>query len=126
MLLIEFILCATFACAYLTQALRFDGSSGPWPSHTLVVRVNHVEDRPIDRPVDLFDRFRRLFGAYIVNDNVWTVNPLRIPVWECGFCLSFWVSLIICVPYLAVFMYPLWLFPLVVLMVAQASQLVMR
>ena len=51
------------------------------------------------RYVDFFDRFRALFGVYereaAVEEDVdeyWYINKKRSGVWECPFCLSFWVA----------------------------------
>jgi hypothetical protein len=127
MLLLELSVLLVFACAYITKALVFDIEGGPiglWSTPDEVVKWQTADDA-FERPVNFFDRVRYIFGVYKIEKNMWFVNPLRMAVFECSFCLSFWISVVLTVPALLVFGYPLWLAPLMVFAVAGAAQKVM-
>lgn len=103
-----------FSLAYLVRVLLFDGSTQPFEN-----KVNYVEDGVGNGagtyPVGLFDRFRRCFGAYKVEDangvKVWKPT-VRMDLWRCPKCLSFWVSFVASAPF-TFLMTDWYLFPVV-------------
>lgn len=82
----------TPALAYLLRVLLFEAETrGPFESKTDFVLVNGV----VVRPVNLFDRIRRLFGTYRVSKSdglgKWDIYVPRMLLWLCPKCLSFWL-----------------------------------
>ena len=125
MLLLELGIFLTFATAYVTSCLVFEEKSEPWESAEEVVKWQEADGNH-EKPVSAFDQVRRLFGAYKLEGKVWFVNPLRMALWRCNFCLSFWIALVLTVPALLVAGYSIWLVPLMVLAVAGAAQVAMK
>jgi hypothetical protein len=85
--------------AYLVRILLF-GSNGPFED----VQKFVVDNGTHEGSVHLFDRIRRLFGAYQIEDTgegtfVWRTTP-RVGVFRCPKCLSFWVSFLVSVPFI--------------------------
>lgn len=88
-------LLATLSVAYLTRVLLFDAhGTGPFPSAESKIVV---DEGPV-RAVHLFDRVRRVLGAYEIVDSLWFVRSKRMEVWECPKCLSFWMAFVGAVP----------------------------
>jgi hypothetical protein len=90
-----------FAVYYLTMILLFDIEDiGPFPSKKAYVQQANVGEKE----VDLFDRFRYLFGMYRIEKDsagmsVWHVRPYAALVWVCPTCLCFWVANVIGIAY---------------------------
>lgn len=85
--------------AYLIQVLLLverESHEGPFRSEEKRVRF---PDSDHTQQVALFDWVRRLFGAYIVDGNYWTVHPVRSQRWTCSVCLSFWTAFVFSIPY---------------------------
>lgn len=82
------------ASAYILRIMLFDPQM-PGPFESQIAFVLGSDLRPA-RPVNLFDRIRRLFGAYTVSgDNelkFWLPWEPRMSVWRCPKCLAFYVS----------------------------------
>lgn len=115
-----YILCVT-SVAYLTRVFLFDGSTGPFESNTKVV----VEDGTYEGFVDLWDRVRQIFGVYRVEDagngiENWHTT-IRVELWKCPKCLSFWVSFLASVPF-TLFIHEYALFPIVHLSITFMAQ----
>lgn len=96
-----------FSVYYITHILLFsEADHGPLRSKTQRLQIVDTENRQLkSRPVHLFDWFRRLFGAYVIERNaerelIW--RPKHIAVWICPICLSFWIA---CVLTVLVFIY---------------------
>lgn len=97
--MIELYVGCVLAAAYIVRVLLFDGSTGPFESNTeLIVDNGTSADR-----VDLWDRIRRLFGVYSIQDaeNGYTEwhTTVRADLWRCPKCLSFWLTLFVSVPF---------------------------
>ena len=96
---LDFLLAFTLALAYFTKIFLFNlNASGPFESRMFV-----RDNGEIGHPVNVFDRVRRLVGAYrITTENgivFWDVYEPRMAVWRCPTCLSFWVSFVGSVSY---------------------------
>ncbi len=86
------------ACAYVTRSLLLTekfGHEGPFKAKNQFVAF--PDSGHIQR-VCLFDRLRRLFGVYTVENRgdgnrYWVVNEDKSERWTCPFCLSFWTAL---------------------------------
>ena len=101
---------AVLGTAYMVRVMLFDMESrGPWESTTRFVRSMDMYGSALTRPVNFFDRIRRLAGAYRVTTDssgtvFWDVRADRVLVWQCPKCLTFWlclpttVLLIVCTP----------------------------
>jgi hypothetical protein len=92
--LISVIVVSSFGAAYILRILLFDlHAPGPFESISAFV----TGDTGTTRSINLFDRFRRLFGAYRVTERsglrLWAVWEPRMQVWYCPKCLSFYSSL---------------------------------
>jgi hypothetical protein len=86
-------LVVTLALAYIVKVMLLEEKEdheGPWPS--AVKKVYFQKAEHIQR-VALFDYIRRIFGAYHVSGDLWTVNEGRAEVWTCPTCLSFWLAM---------------------------------
>lgn len=110
-----YVLCCATA-AYIVRVLLFDESTGPWES-TVAVVYDRVDDGLYRYSVSLWDRVRRLFGAYRVEDtenglHIWHTT-VRIALWKCPKCLSFWVTFLVSGPFIFIAHSPFWLFPVV-------------
>ena len=102
MSVVEFIInffLSTFAVAYITHVIRFRAVNGGlqlFLKNVSVVSYRRDEEFGIIkdvRPVGLWDIFRRVFGAYEIEDkNTWVFNTY---FWECPYCLAFWVTLLV-------------------------------
>lgn len=129
--LLTYFLLACFSSFYLVSIFLWSesGENGPFPDKTRsIIRVRKMLEDSISEyrvRVVLFDWVRRFFGLYDVlkytdehgvKTETWLVREERIPVWLCPRCLSFWVSLIVCTPY--IFIVPLWVFPIFVIAVS--------
>lgn len=118
---------AAFALAYLVKVLMLEEKEdheGPWPA--LFGRVYFPESEHLQR-VALFDRIRRIFGVYIIEDNLWTVNEARAELWTCPVCLSFWVALPISA--LLLLSEPFWQSPFLLILpfaLSSASRLIVK
>lgn len=82
-----------FAAAYITRVMLYDPDAlQPFTNMTAWI---HEDDENVGW-VGLFDRARRLFGAYRVECedgwSIWRVYEPRMSVFRCPKCLSFWVS----------------------------------
>ena len=86
------------ACSYLTKIFLLeqkDSHTGPFSSTK--IQIYFVEDAHL-QPAGIFDRVRRIFGAYEVtretNYQLWKViNRDRTDVWSCPKCLSFYTAI---------------------------------
>lgn len=89
-----------FAAAYGVVVLLFTSDAdGPFKAEDCF-----VIDESLDcGQVTVFDRVRRLFGAYRVERKtgvtIWTVFEPRMEVWRCPKCLGFWLSSLVSIPY---------------------------
>lgn len=120
------------AVTYATHILLLERKTshfGPFPSKSrfVVFHTDFDEDgTEIARhaqPVALFDRIRRLFGAYSIQGLQWNVRDGALSeVWTCPKCLSFWIALLPAL-ILAVYGVP-FLFPFYVLALAGVSSIV--
>lgn len=88
---------------YFTTILLFSiEHNGPYMSlrHEVALAIFSEETKErsfLKRPVDLFDRFRRLFGLYaVVKDSTgaenWITHSHRLRFWQCPHCLGFWIA----------------------------------
>lgn len=94
---------------YVLRALfleRKDGHEGPFRSDTYdvyfpereskdgVIQLEHYQ------PVSLFDRIRRVFGAYKIEGGRWIVlEGGAADRFTCAYCLSFWTAFLFSVPF---------------------------
>lgn len=94
--------------AYVLRCLLLeekDGHEGPFKSSTEWVFFPGCEDQdgtavaPHRQRVALFDRIRRVFGVYQVQDNIWTVQSDKAERFTCPHCLSFWCAFLFAIPY---------------------------
>jgi hypothetical protein len=82
------------SAAYILRILLFDEqAAGPFESKQAFLQLS---DGQVARGINLFDRLRRLFGAYRVTEveelKIWSVWEPRMQVWACPICLSFYCS----------------------------------
>lgn len=97
------VILLVFSVSYITWVLLID-HYGPFPTTDAYV----LQDGYNARPVNILDRFRRLFGVYTLEKQIdaegskdlWIVKS-QVYLWYCPFCLSFWVQ----IPLLALYMY---------------------
>mgnify|MGYP005847519507 CR=1 FL=1 len=78
---------------------------GPFKSKSKHV---YFRDEEHTQAVALFDWFRRLFGVYKVEGDIWRVVHNRYEYFSCPFCLSFWVAFLFSVPYTLITEQYLW------------------
>jgi hypothetical protein len=81
---------------YVTSVLLWSdlAAIGPFMStKKKVIRTifEGTEFQQHERPVNLVDHIRRVFGVYKVEGDQWIVIDRALPVWTCPKCLSFWV-----------------------------------
>lgn len=117
-----------FAVAYVVRILLYaPETTQPFLSKREIVRdgLDNGAGETSEHLVGLFDRFRRLFGAYRVEDvgndvKIWHTT-IRMDLWRCPKCLSFWASFFVSAPFC--FSYTEWyLFPIVHLSIVFLSQ----
>lgn len=91
--MIELLVLLVLSTAFAVIVLIFDVEDrfGPFSIENTYVLDTSIPQA--EGPINLFDFVRRLFGAYRVDNNVWTVYEPRMAVWRCATCLSFWMSL---------------------------------
>lgn len=93
--------------AYLLRVLlldEMDSHEGPFQSARRTVKF---PDSGHEQSVALWDWLRRPFGVYEVKGDTWVVRLKRAERFTCPFCLSFWTSLVLSVPYWLLTMQPL-------------------
>lgn len=121
--MIEAFVASVFAVAYCVRVLLFDGSIQPFQNLKNYV-LDGANDGAGTYPVGLFDHVRRLFGAYKIEDangiEVWKTT-VRMDLWRCPKCLSFWVSFVASAPF--TFLFTEWYaFPVVHLSIVYCVQ----
>lgn len=84
---------AMITCYAILSPMKYSG--GPFVKQNLYVDFGGG----LTRNVGAFDYFRRLFGVYKIEDEVWSVEYLAAGAWVCTYCLSFWVAFLFSVPY---------------------------
>lgn len=98
-----FVLCI-LADAYLVRILLFDDSTQPFESEKKVVRNSYGLSGPDTHLVGFFDQVRRGFGAYRIeegeNEIEYWYTTVRIQLWQCPKCLSFWLTFLFSGPFI--------------------------
>lgn len=130
--LLDLFIIFAMMTTYMTKFMLLEkkvSHFGPFPSSVkkvyfhLEIDDEGNEEPPHFQPATLFDRIRKLFGAYRVTKDTWHVKDGALgEVWTCPICLSFWMALIPALIF-AVLTVP-WLFPVFVLSLAGFSSIV--
>lgn len=121
------LLPTALAVAYVVRVLLYDAhATGPFEASKHVVIDS--QDPADCRCANLFDRVRRLFGAYLVAPGpdltyVWYPYDPRMQVWRCPKCLSFWVAFMGSIPTMVLSDISVWWFPIVHLAISFLASL---
>lgn len=93
----DYLVAAAFlgvACYYPVCVMLLNFKGGPFTDFTKTVTDwKHEDGWPVDWPLSLFDRIRRLFNVYEVSELSWVVKRNNwSELFRCPYCLSFWFA----------------------------------
>jgi len=74
--------------SYLTHIFLLSNEIGPFEYGRGMILIDGSAEF---RPINAFDRIRRIFGAFSVSGDIWEESENAL--FRCPYCLSFWINL---------------------------------